>query len=169
MAQIVSSLIVRLLNAASANGLTGRREARLPVSVSLADLRPPGRAGQQSFTGFTCDLSSAGLSFVMPTVVISDRHIFCEGGAVLRLGVELPDGTIEMKARPVRYDSAGAGGRGYVVGAHILEMSEPDRATYLRFLREPANTRRGADAKMGWRYARASSARPGVDPLTPVS
>jgi PilZ domain-containing protein len=145
MSQFVSSFIVRLLRAAGANGLTGRRTASLPVDVSLADLRQAGRGGQQSFTGFTCDLSSAGLSFVVPTVIIADRHIFCEGGAVLRVRLQLPDGPIEMNARPVRYDSAAGGreGRGYVVGAHILEMSERDRARYIQFLREPTRTPEG--------------------------
>ena len=170
MAQFVSSLILRLLGAARANGLTGRLEARLPVNVSLADLRLAGRGGRQSFTGFTCDMSGAGLSFITPTVFIGERHIFCEGGAILRLGLELPEGPIEMKARPVRYDSAagGAGGQGYVVGAHILEMEEPDRARYLRFLREPAKARRGATENPDLRYARASSGGMGVDGLAPL-
>jgi len=51
--------------------------------------------------------------------------------------LELPDGPIDMEARPVRYDAAAriGDGRGYLVGARILEMSELDRARYLRFLR----------------------------------
>ena len=168
MSQLMSSFVMRLLRATSTSGLTGRREARLPVDISLADLRQASRAGQRSYPGFTCDLSGAGLSFVTPTVIIGHRHIFCEGGAVLLLGLQLPDGTVEMKARPVRYDSAGGDGQGYIVGAHIVEMSEPGRATYLRFLREPADTRRGADAKMDSPYARASTVRRRVDRLAPL-
>jgi hypothetical protein len=168
MSQFVSSFVMRLFRAASVSGLKARCTARLPVDISLADLRQVGRGGRQSLTGFTCDLSGAGLSFITPRVVIGERHIFCEGGAVLRLGLQLPDGTVEMKVRPVRYDSAGGDGQGYVVGAHILEMSEPDRASYLRFLREQAHTRRGADAKVGLRYARASTVRRGVDRLAPL-
>ena len=163
MSQFVSSFIARLLSAAGANGLKGRREARLPVSVSLADSGRAHRGGKQSFDGHTRDLSGAGLSFVTPTVIIGDRHIFCEGGAVLRVGLQLPDGPVEMKARPVRFDSAagGADGGGYVVGAHILEMGEADRARYHRFLREPANTQGRAAEKMSVQYARASSGSAG--------
>ena len=141
MPQFVSSFIIRLLSAATASGLTGRRTARLPVDVSLADFRWFGRGAEQSSPGFTCDLSGAGLSFVVPSVRIGGCHIFCNGGTVLRVGLQLPDGPVEMKARPVRYDSVagvGVGVQGYVVGALILEMSERDRARYQRFLRGPA-------------------------------
>jgi hypothetical protein len=169
MSQFVSSFIGRLLRAASARGLTGRREARLPLNVSLADTGQAGRAGRTSFTGFTRELSGAGLSFIVPTVIIGERHIFCEGGAVLRLGVGLPGGTVELKALPVRYDSAGEGGQGYVVGARILEMSESDRAAYLRFLRGPANGRRGVGAEAGLRYAGALNVQSGVDRPAPSS
>jgi hypothetical protein len=161
MAHFVSSFITRLLGAAGAGGLTGGRTAHLPVDVSLADLRQAGRGGRPSSPGSTRDMSGAELSFVVPTVVIGGRHIFCEGGAVLRLGLELPDGAIEMKARPVRYDSAGGDGQGYVVGARILEMSERDRARYLRFLREPENSRGDAAVRVDLNYARASSPQRG--------
>ena len=168
MSQFMLSFVMRLLRAASAGGRAGRCAARLPMDISLADLRQVGRSARQSLTGSTCDLSGAGLSFVTPAVIIGERHIFCEGGAVLLLRLQLPGGTVEMKARPVRYDSAGGDGQGYVVGAHIVEMSEPDRITYLRFLREPENTRRGAAEKVNLLYARASSVRRGVDRLAPL-
>lgn len=138
MPQFVSSFIIRLLSAATARGRTGRRTARLAVDVSLADFRWLGRGADRAVTGLTCDLSGAGLSFVLPTAVVGGCHIFCNGGAVLRVRVQLPDGPVEMKARPVRYDAAAGNATGYVVGAIILEMSARDRARYEQFLRGPA-------------------------------
>jgi hypothetical protein len=140
MSQFVSSFIIRLLSAATAGGLTGRRTARLPVEVSLADFRWLSRGAGRPVAGLTCDLSGAGLSFILPTAFVGGYHVFCGGGAVLRVGLQLPDGPLEMKARAVRYDAAD-GATGYVVGATILEMSAQDRARYQQFLRGPAKAR----------------------------
>jgi hypothetical protein len=135
MSELVRSAIVRLRGAFGAH--CARRSVHLPLSVSLSELSPPG--GQRACTGHTCDLSSTGLSFMLPTIRLGSRHIFSEGGTVLRIRLELPGGVVEMSAAPVRYDTCDGweGGQAYLVGAQILDIAGDDRARYLAFLRAP--------------------------------
>lgn len=146
MSQLVLSFIRRLRRAVSIGGLTDRCVVRLPLSVSLTDLRPTGGGARRSCSGFTCDLSRTGLSFVLPMVRFGNYHIFSEGGSALRIKLELPDGPIELKARPVRYDLIAEHEevQGYVIGAHILEVSERDQTLYLQFLRTPVRNPQAA-------------------------
>lgn len=134
MSKVVRSVLVRLCGALGVHGL--RRRVRLPLSITLSETVWPGQTSQ-SCAGHTCDLSGTGLSFVLPTTRIGDRHIFNEGRANLRIRLDLPGGPVDMSAAPVRYDLAGGRGkeRGYLVGVKILNMRADDRARYHKFLR----------------------------------
>lgn len=138
--KFVRSVVVRLRGAFRLH--SSRRAAQLPLSVSLADAFPRSKR-EQACEGYTCDLSDTGLSFVLPTTRIGDQHIFSEGGAILRIRLELPDGSIiDMNASPVRYDLFGGREKepGYLVGAHILNISGHDQARYFEFLRTPPHS-----------------------------
>lgn len=134
MSNLVRSVFVRVCGAFGLHG--SRRSVRVPLSISLSERVYPGRSNQ-ACAGHTRDLSLTGLSFVLPTTRIDNRHIFNEGRAALRVRLELPGGPVEMSALPVRYDSVGGRGkeRGYLVGAHILNIREGDRARYHNFIR----------------------------------
>jgi len=140
MSNLVRSVFVRVCGAFGIHG--SRRRVSVPLSISLSEPAYPGRPGQPC-AGHTRDLSPTGLSFVLPTTRIDNRHIFNEGRAALRVRLELPGGAVELSALPVRYDLSGGRGkeRGYLVGAHILNMREGDRARYHNFLRAPAHSR----------------------------
>lgn len=135
MSELVRSAVERLRWALSAR--PQRRPARLPVVVSLSggDRSDDGRP--DCCAGHTRDLSERGLSFVLPSVRLGDRHVFGEG--VLRIRLELPTGPVSMAAAPIRYDLLD--GReaewAYLVGALIVEMSGEGRARYLQFLGAP--------------------------------
>lgn len=137
MSKLVRSAVVRLRGVFGIH--SSRRTVRIPLSVSLSDVTSTGGGSQGACEGYTCDLSSTGLSFVLPTTSVGNRHIFSEGGALLRIRLELPTGAVDINVTPVRYDLFDGRGkeRGYLVGAHIMGMGDGDRARYVEFIRAP--------------------------------
>ena len=138
MSELVRSLVGRFYGAFNAPRSAGKCSVRLPLNVSLSELASPD-GGQWACAGHTCDLSRTGLSFVLPTVRLGGRHIFSEGGAVLRITLELPSGSVNMEATAVRYDlfDGPEEERAYIIGALIVDMKGDDRVRYLEFLRAP--------------------------------
>lgn len=137
--RFVQSITARLSEVFDVYGLADRRSVRLPLSVSLSGMKSAGGGAQPACAGHTCDLSDNGLSFILPTVLFGNRHIFNEGDCVLRIRLELPSGSINLNALPVRYDliDGREAERGYLIGAQILGMDDKDRARYFEFLRSP--------------------------------
>jgi hypothetical protein len=146
MSKVVRSVFVRLCGALGVHGL--RRRVRLPLSITLSETVWPGRVSV-ACAGHTRDISGTGLSFVLPTTRIGDRHIFNEGRAPLRIRLDLPGGAVDMCAAPVRYDLVGGRSkeRGYLVGVQILDMRAEDRARYHEFLRTSARGPHAAQIK----------------------
>lgn len=110
-----------------------RREARLPITVSLAASRisQNGFRRTASLDGHTVDISATGLSFVVPAIRIGEHYLTGEDRRLL-LKISLPDGPIDMQVTPVRYESLDEheAEKGYVVGVLIKEMSEEHRADF---------------------------------------
>jgi len=52
------------------------------------------------------------------------------------LKVELPGGPVELNVSPVRYESLEEHYQetGYIIGARIVEMNEPDRARFNEYV-----------------------------------
>ena len=135
MSEIVRSAIVRLRGALGIH--RARRSVRLPLTVSLSGRNLPAYSRQDCCAGHTRDLSARGLSFVLPSVHLGNRHIFGNGDAALRIRLELPGGAVDLTASPVRYDllEGREAERAYLVGALIVDINAADRARYLEFLR----------------------------------
>lgn len=122
-----------------------RYPARLPAIVSPVPAAGNARnhAGRPAPTlsGHTRDLSATGLSLVLPAVRIGDRYLTGEGRPV-QITLELPAGSVRLRAVPVRYERLGdeeeGGERGYLVGAHIMEMDAEDLARFGEYVRELA-------------------------------
>ena len=110
-----------------------RRSARLPITVSLnlKCLTPNGTRHYPTMNGHTIDVSTTGLSFVVPAIRIGE-HYFTGPDRKLLLKVDLPERPVEMQVSPVRYESLDENEteKGYVVGVFIVEMSEEDRAGF---------------------------------------
>ena len=109
-----------------------RREARLPLTVSLAAcVQQNGFRRQATLEGHTLDISTTGLSFVVPAIRIAEHYLTGEDRK-LWLTVNLPDGPIEMQVTPVRYEALDEheAEKGYVIGVLIKEMSDDHRAGF---------------------------------------
>lgn len=115
-----------------------RREARLPLTVSLAaTIRQNGFRKQASLDGHTVDLSNTGLSFVVPAIRIAEHYLTGEDRR-LWLKIDLPNRPINMEVRPVRYESLDEeqSEKGYVIGVLIQEMTDEDRADFERYVKK---------------------------------
>jgi len=113
-----------------------RPRARLRALVSLAEMPNTARA-PQALSGHTYDLSATGLALVLPAIRLGERYLTGEGRK-LSVALELPTRTIRVRATPVRYERLDEGDgdeTGYLLGAHITDMSEEDRALFIEYLR----------------------------------
>lgn len=145
MPERLRTLVNRLRRFVGERRHAPRRPVRLPVSVSLAPREngSRGHAAKRSLSGHTCDLSATGLGLVLPSVRIGDRYLTGDGRTV-HVALELPEGTVHLRAIPMRYerldDPEAAAETGYLVGVHILEMDAPDRALFFDYVRRLGST-----------------------------
>ena len=134
----VRSAVAELYRLVVKKNAPGKRAVQLPVAVSIANQQSNVQGKDNSIFGFTRDLSKTGISFVVSSIHLGDRHLFCGDERKLELRIKLPDGVVEMEATTVRYD-VDEDKRGFLVGARIVSMSETDRACYYKFLRTPSH------------------------------
>jgi hypothetical protein len=87
--------------------------------------------------GATSDLSLTGLGLIVPAIRIEDRYLTAPD-QTLHVMLELPDGRVELRVAPVRYEQLErtATSAGYLVGVRIAAMSDADRARFEDYLRQ---------------------------------
>jgi PilZ domain len=112
-------------------------EAGLALSVALPHSQAAARADNHPLrlAGYTRDVSATGLALIVPAVRIGGKYITGEN-RTLRITLKLPNGLVEIKATPVRYSPLDEEGSdtGYLIGVHITEMSDEDRARFNSYL-----------------------------------
>lgn len=138
MAELIRSIAARLREFVGNNRRVPRRGARLLVSVAPFDakVQAAGARNSSMLRGHTRDLSATGLGFVVPAIHIGGSYLTGENRK-LRIALDLPSEPIQISAAPVRYerlDDTDAE-TGYLIGAHITEMSDPDRTRFTEYLR----------------------------------
>lgn len=137
MPEVIRSIAARLREYIGNSRRAPRHTAEVPVCVSPLDakLRVIGQQRLPVTRGVTRDISSTGLSLVVPAIHIGGRYLTGEDRK-LHIRLELPEREIELDAQPVRYErlSAEAPESGYVIGAHITEMRDDDRQQFISYL-----------------------------------
>jgi hypothetical protein len=85
--------------------------------------------------GHTLDLSATGLSLVIPKITLGEHHLVGENRS-LNVKLELPEGSVEMQAMPIRYESLEEHETesGYLIGVKIVGMSDPDRKRFTEYV-----------------------------------
>lgn len=137
MSEFVRAAITRLSRFIGNKNLLYRQWVRLPLSVSLTDAKTNNdRVQRQANIGYTCDLSKTGLSFTVRSIHLGGRHLFYDRESTLQIGIDLPNGSININAIPVRFDLFNEGGKEpcFIVGVQIVGMSNFDRKRYDEFL-----------------------------------
>ncbi|MGB9178915.1 MAG: PilZ domain-containing protein [Pyrinomonadaceae bacterium] len=114
-------------------------EARLEFSVLMVDAKARGSGVQRmmAFAGHTLNLSETGLAVFVRARNIDESYLTGGEGA-MRIELDLPDGPLEIRATPVRYERIvkGKTESGYFIGAQIVKMSDRERERYIKYLRD---------------------------------
>ncbi|HVF26932.1 MAG TPA: PilZ domain-containing protein [Pyrinomonadaceae bacterium] len=138
MPELIRSIAARLREFVGNNRRAPRRGARLPMSVAPLDGREhvTGARNYSTLRGHTRDVSATGLGFVVPAIHIGGNYLTGENRK-LQISLDLPSEPIQINAAPVRYERLDEADTdtGYLIGAHITEMSDPDRTRFTEYLR----------------------------------
>lgn len=115
----------------------GRLRVRLPLAVTILNTEetPGGARYVPAFDGYTRDISTIGIAFVLPGAPLDDRALTRKSNR-LRIVLELPTGPAEVSATAVHQKQVSAGGaeKGWLIGARITKMSPEDRGRLLTHL-----------------------------------
>lgn len=103
-----------------------RRAARLKVAVRLVHTTSATGGREQILHGYTQDVSSQGISFVVPAIRLGTDYLIGDNRR-LHLTLELPATSLEIQAVAVRYHQIETGdaaaGKNFLVGARITKMT----------------------------------------------
>jgi hypothetical protein len=115
-----------------------RFNAQVSVTASLMQMDPvsKGLRFSSEVSGCTRVVNEAGFGLVLPMLLLGDGRL-SEAGQKLSVRLFLPTGTITVHARAAnikRLDPKDGGESGWLVGAGITKISEPDRKKYKEYL-----------------------------------
>jgi hypothetical protein len=137
MPELARSLVSHLRRFVGDRRRAKRQKARLAFTLSLAGaaIKLNGARHSASLKGHTLDVSTDGIALIVPSILLGEHHLVGENRR-LSVTLELPEGTIEMKVIPIRYESLEEHQTetGYLIGAKVVEMSEPDRERFTQYV-----------------------------------
>ena len=142
MSDLPRRMVAQLRRFVGNRRMTRRVRVRLEFTLSLQDPRANGNGFRKipPLKGHTLDVSTTGIALIVPAIRIGG-HYLAGTDRRLFLRVELRDGSVDMKVIPVRYESLeeDPDESGYLIGAHIEEMSETDRMKFDDFVKTLLN------------------------------
>ena len=105
-------------------------KARLLFTVVLSgEPAAGGASGKLQLVGHTKDISEIGLALIVPIAEIDERFLVGEQSK-MQIELFLPQGALQITARPVRYklldkdSSENVFSEGYLIGAEITKVSD---------------------------------------------
>ena len=114
-----------------------RLKLRLEFQIFVAGpaKSPNGSRQTRTLPGHTMAISPRGLSLIVPAIRIGEHHLVGEQrefGVIL----ELPEGPVEMKVSPVRYESLEdhETETGFLIGVRIMSMEDSDRSKFTAYI-----------------------------------
>jgi c-di-GMP-binding flagellar brake protein YcgR len=137
MPELARSLVSHLRRFVGDRRRTKRQRVRLAFTLSLAGTAVKVNGARQSaaLKGHTLDVSVGGIALIVPSILLGEHHLVGENRK-LNVKLALPEGMIEMKVAPIRYESLEdhETETGYLIGAKIVEMSETDRERFVQYV-----------------------------------
>ena len=109
-------------------------DVELTATLAILDSEIEPTLDSLIFLGRTWDLSAAGLSFILPSIVIDEKC--CNDRTRLRVRLHLPTGSVQLEVNPVRCVHINLEDRptGYFMAAQILSIDD-QRDVYDSYLR----------------------------------
>jgi hypothetical protein len=140
MPELIRSIAARFREYLGNRRRSPRYKLRLSVRVTPASsAKPATRASAEpdSVYGYTRDVSSSGLALILPSIRINNIYLAGEDRR-LEVLIENESDPIVLYGSPTRYEKLEEGegaDKGYLIGVRITEMSDEDRARFLRLLK----------------------------------
>lgn len=135
--ELARSIVSRLRQYVGDRRHAHRQKVRLEFNIFVAGPAKNANGSRQTKTlpGHTLDISPRGMSLIVPAIRIGEHHLVGEQrdfGVI----VKLPDGPLEMKVAPVRYESLEdhKTETGFLIGVRIMSMEDTDRARFDAYL-----------------------------------
>lgn len=118
-----------------------RVERSLPVRFSIVrQVSAKQTRRSRSVTALTTDLSESGLALETSVIQVDNFHISMSSDMtseqLLEIELSLPERTVRMEGKPLRYERRNTANGGYLVGVKITSMSAEDREAYNEYLKQ---------------------------------
>ena len=137
MAEFTRAVVSRMRQYVGNRRRARRYEVRLPFKLSLVSVSKNlnGMRRVSVMNGHTLDLSAHGLALIVPKITLDEHHLVGENRS-FNISLELPDGAIDLKATPVRYErlEEDTNDTGYLTAVKITSMMDGDREKWNNFL-----------------------------------
>ena len=137
MAEFTRAVVSRMRQYVGNRRRARRYEVRLPFKLSLVSVSKNlnGMRRVSVMNGHTLDLSAHGLALIVPKITLDEHHLVGENRS-FNISLELPDGAIDLKATPVRYErlEEDTNDTGYLIAVKITSMTDGDREKWDDFL-----------------------------------
>ena len=146
---------------------------QLPCGVSLLDAKKnaAGYAAHHAalLSGYTRDLGESGLTLITPIIRLGERYL-TDTDSIMRITLELPTGLVCLHAVSVRFEQFAEDDEetGYLIGAHITEMSNSDRERYAEYLASLRSSERRSQKKNGQNRVESASLNRGPKTTDPA-
>jgi hypothetical protein len=137
MAELTRAIVSHLRHFVGDRRHSKRHNVRLPFTLSIISPTKAlnGTRRVSTLDGHTSDLSATGLALIVAAITLGEHHLVGENRS-LNVKLVLPDGAVEMKVTPVRYESLDEHETetGYLIGVRIAEMTDEDRAKFAAYV-----------------------------------
>jgi hypothetical protein len=140
MPELIRSIAARFREYLGNRRRSPRFKLRLSVRVTpVPSATPAARmsaAEPDSLYGYTRDASTSGLALILPSIRINNIYLTGEDRR-LEILIENESDPIVMYGVTARYEKLEAedADKGYLIGVKITEMTDEDRARFLRLLK----------------------------------
>lgn len=142
--ELARSMVSRFRRYVGERRNSKRVKVRLAFTLSMSSSAKSrnGATRTNSVDGYTLDLSPNGMALIVPAIRLGEQHLVGENRS-LDLNLKLPNGPVEMKVTPIRYETfeEAEAQVGYLIGVRITEMPDEDRAEFSAYV-SSASTRR---------------------------
>jgi c-di-GMP-binding flagellar brake protein YcgR len=131
-----------------------RKKIQVPVTMWFVPeangVKQTPTATEPAISGVTRDISSCGIGVVVASIRIAEKYLVGQD-RVIRVEIQIPGRTIEMKVVGRRYEEIGMhlSSERFLVGAEIVDMKEGDRRAYERFIENAHKYKKTISTELG--------------------